>query len=313
MHPTGLLSTSHLSSNQLQALILRSLDHFRNPSPFQSSKPLRGAHVLLAFFEPSTRTRISFERAATLLGATTSLFVEASSSVSKGESFDETIATLNAMSFDAAVVRHGGEGAVDRAAAVFDCAVVNAGQSCTAHPTQALLDAATMMDHWGSLHRKRITIVGDVAHSRVAASDIDVFSALGATVAYCCPEEFGIPTNITPRSSTDVGTYATIDEALCNSDAVVMLRIQRERQPTEMVEHVKNDMASYRQRYALTLERALRHPEVLILHPGPVNEDVEIDSHVLELPHCKVHTQVRHGVTTRMAVLEYCCGVFSPT
>jgi aspartate carbamoyltransferase catalytic subunit len=260
------------------------------------SSVLADTRIVLAFFEASTRTRMSFELAAHRLGANTYVFQPSSSSVEKGETLRDTLRTLHAMGFDAVVLRHGTDGLHRELASTAGLSIVNAGEGSTAHPTQALLDASTLTEHWGSLAGKRICIVGDVKHSRVARSNMDVYNKLGAEVAICGPDE--LVTAEHPFHSCM--RFDHIDQAIEWADCINLLRIQRERISGTVVPSVD----AYRARYAMTLERAMASPEVIIIHPGPVNINVEIDEAVLDLPQTLIDRQVTHGVAVRMAVLR---------
>lgn len=261
-----------------------------------STRPLQDRRIVLAFFEPSTRTRLSFETAAHRLGASTYMFQPESSSVEKGETLEDTLRTLHAMGMDGIVLRHAQDGILGTLAATSPLTIVNAGEGCLAHPSQALLDAATLTEQWGTLDAKRICIVGDIRHSRVARSNVDVLSKLGAQVAICAPE------TLMPDDAAFAGCQRidTIDEALEWADAVTMLRIQRERITAASIPTLE----TYRARYALTVERAYRFPSLVVMHPGPVNIGVELDAEVLALPNTLIDRQVTHGVAVRMAILR---------
>ena len=268
-------------------------------STHRRAKPLAvlaDTRIVLAFFEASTRTRMSFELAAHRLGAQTYIFHPSSSSVEKGETLRDTLRTLHAMGFDAVVLRHGTDGLHRELASTAAMSIVNAGEGSTAHPTQALLDASTLTERWGSLDGKRICIVGDIKHSRVARSNVDVFSKLGAEVAICGPDEL----MTTDHPFQRCARFEHIDQALEWADCINLLRIQRERINGSIVPSVE----AYRARYAMTRERAMASPNVVIMHPGPVNIDVEIDEAVLDLPQTLIDRQVTHGVAVRMAVLR---------
>ena len=257
---------------------------------------IHGKRFVLAFFEPSTRTRLSFQTAIERLGGSTVVFSRAGSSVEKGESLRETIHTIEAMGFDGIVLRHATNGIHADVASYTSMSVINAGEGSVAHPTQALLDASTIRERFGSVAGCKVAIVGDLQHSRVAKSTSDILTRLGASLAYCAPDSL-CPTDEQLRS---MRRFDTIDHALEWADVIYLLRIQRERITADIVPHV-ND---YRQAYAMTTERANAFPHVVVMHPGPVNEDVELDADVLSAPQCLVHRQVTHGVATRMAVLQ---------
>lgn len=292
-----LLSTLDLPVEDITTL-LDDAASVLSPTGLHSVVPqtLAGKRIVLAFFEPSTRTRLSFETAAKRLGAST-IFVQTSgSSVEKGETMRETIRTIEAMGFDAIIMRHAQNGIMHEIASYSKMSVINAGEGSLSHPTQALLDASTIREALGSVQGKKIAIVGDLRHSRVAQSTSDVLVRLGAEVAYCSPDTFApIDQRLLLLNRLD-----SIDEAIGWADVVYLLRIQWERidGPHEF------DVAAYRQMYSYTEARALANPAVLVMHPGPVNVGVEIDENVLELAQCKIHQQVTHGVAVRMAVLK---------
>lgn len=294
------LSTKDLSDAGLQA-ILRDARMFVSELGFRHDRTeaLEGRNVVLVFFEPSTRTRLSFETAAHRLGASTVVFNVTGSSLEKGESVEETIATIDAMRFDAMIMRHSHEGAIAKLAKLVHMPVVNAGEGISSHPTQALLDASTLLERLGTLQGARVCVVGDVRHSRVARSQVDVFRRLGATIGVCAPQALQPDTN--DVDFHDCEHFTSIDEALKWSTIVSLLRIQRER-----INGIDlPDLPTYRSQFAMTADRALQHNEQTIIHPGPVNLGVEIDEEVLSMKHSLIHRQVTHGVAVRMAVLQH--------
>ncbi len=257
---------------------------------------LRGATVATLFFEPSTRTRLSFERAARALSADVLTFNPGTSSVTKGESLKDTALTLRAMGADLMVVRHGATGAAHRVAQWVDAPVVNAGDGSHQHPTQAILDSLTLRRHFGKLDGLRVGIVGDIRHSRVARSSLQAFTTLGAAVTLIAP-----PT-LLPRDldGWPVEVAADLDDTLEELDVVYLLRVQQERGAragfTSLPEYVR--------RFGLDDRRFARlHPEAVVMHPGPMNRGVEISSHVADSPRTLILEQVRNGVAARMAVL----------
>ena len=260
---------------------------------------LRGKVVVSLFYEDSTRTRISFETAAKRLSADVMSFSAGSSSVSKGESLLDTVRTIEAMGVDALIVRHQAAGAPHRVAGWVDATVVNAGDGRHEHPTQALLDVFTLRQHRGTdLSGLRVAIVGDVKYSRVARSDVLALNALGAHVRLVAP-----PT-LLPESldGWPVSATSDFDAALEDVDVVMLLRIQRERQD----EAVFPSLREYTARYGLTVERAARlKPDVLVMHPGPMNRGVEIAAEVADGPASVITQQVTDGVAVRMAVLYH--------
>jgi aspartate carbamoyltransferase catalytic subunit len=257
---------------------------------------LRGKTVASLFYEDSTRTRLSFETAAKRLSADVMSFSVGSSSVRKGESLRDTVETIEAMGVDAIVVRHSSAGAPWQVARWADAAVINAGDGWHEHPTQALLDSYTVRQHLGSLEGRRIAIVGDVKHSRVARSDIAAFTMQGAEVTLVAP-----PTLLPPSlEGWPVTVAGEIDEVLPKVDVVYLLRVQRERQGEVLLPSLRE----YTARFGLTARRAaLLGPEALIMHPGPMNRGVEIAAEVADRPNAVIVDQVRNGVAVRMAVL----------
>jgi aspartate carbamoyltransferase catalytic subunit len=257
---------------------------------------LRGMTVATLFFESSTRTRLSFERAAKALSADVMTFAPGTSSVTKGESLKDTALTVRAMGADLLVVRHEAAGAAARVASWVDCPVVNGGDGAHQHPTQALLDALTLRRRFGKLEGLRIGIVGDIRHSRVARSNIDAFATLGASVTLVAP-----PT-LLPRdlSGFPVEVSHSLDEVLPHLDVVYLLRIQLERGSGPVFPSVHE----YVQRYGIDRHRLeALHPEAVVMHPGPINRGVEVAPDVADHPRSLILDQVANGVATRMAVL----------
>jgi aspartate carbamoyltransferase catalytic subunit len=258
---------------------------------------LRGKTVVSLFYEDSTRTRISFETAAKRLSADTMSFTISSSSVKKGESLLDTVQTIEAMGIDAIVVRHHAAGAPHRIAQWTDASVINAGDGRHEHPTQALLDCFTLRRHRGpSLAGSRIAIVGDIRHSRVARSNVKAFAALGAEVTLVAPPTL-LPESLSGWPAT---VSYDLDSVRPDVDGVYHLRIQRERAEASRFPSLRE----YTSRYGLTVERAARlKPDVLVMHPGPMNRGVEIAAEVADGPASLVREQVTNGVAVRMAVL----------
>ena len=257
---------------------------------------LRGKTVATMFFEPSTRTKLSFEKAAKALSADTMSFSPGTSSLSKGESLKDTVLTVEAMGTDAMVVRHKATGAPWRIAEWVDQPVLNAGDGAHQHPTQALLDALTIRQRFGTLDRLRIGIVGDIRHSRVARSDVFAFSTLGADVTMVAPRTL-LPINDDgwPAAATE-----NLDEVLSELDVVYLLRVQAERGGAS----VFPSLSEYTTRYGMTRERFSRlKPDTVVLHPGPMNRGVEIAAEVADDERSLILKQVANGVAVRMAVL----------
>jgi len=267
---------------------------------------LRGRTIVSLFYEDSTRTRLSFETAAKRLGADTMTFSVATSSVKKGESLLDTVQTIEAMGIDAIVVRHSASGAPHRVASWTTASVVNAGDGRHEHPTQAILDAFTLRHHRGpSLDGCRVAIVGDIANSRVARSDVVALHALGCDLTLVGP-----PTLMPPRlDGWPVTVSYDLDDVLPDVDVVYLLRIQLER-----IGDVRfPTLREYASRWGLTAERAARmKPDTLVMHPGPMNRGVEIAAEVADSARSLVTEQVANGVAVRMAVLWSLVGTGGP-
>ncbi|CAN5810679.1 aspartate carbamoyltransferase catalytic subunit [soil metagenome] len=264
--------------------------------PIPKVPALRGRTVVSLFYEESTRTRLSFEAAAKRLSADTMNFNVGTSAVTKGESLRDTVLTIEAMGVDAVIVRHASAGVPVQVARWVDASVVNAGDGWHEHPTQALLDCYTLRQRLGSLSGRRIAIVGDVKHSRVARSDVAAFTSLGADVTLVAP-----PTLLPPSlAGWPVEVSHDLDEVLPKVDAVILLRMQQERQTEALVPSLREYTATY----GLTRRRAeLLDERAVVMHPGPMNRGVEIAAEVADLPCSVVTRQVANGVAVRMAVL----------
>lgn len=262
---------------------------------------LRGKTVATMFFEPSTRTKLSFDKAAKSLSADTVSFSAAGSSLSKGESLKDTVLTVQALGVDLMVVRHGAIGAPWRVAEWVDVPVVNAGDGAHQHPTQALLDCLTLRQHFGTLEGVKIGIVGDIRHSRVARSGVFAFTTLGADVTLIAPPTL-LPVN---DGGWPAAMTSELDDVLTGLDAVYLLRVQTERGGAS----VFPSLAEYTARFGLTTERFSRlKPDAVVLHPGPMIRGVEIAASVADDPRALVLDQVRNGVAARMAVLYHLLG-----
>ena len=259
---------------------------------------LAGLTIVNAFFENSTRTLLSFELAGKRLGADVVNMAVATSSVKKGETLIDTALTLNAMHPDAIVIRHGSSGAVRLIADKVDCPVLNAGDGQHEHPTQGLLDALTIRHAKGAFGGLVVTICGDILHSRVARSNILCLTTLGAEVRVCAPPAL-MPAGI---EAMKVTPYHDFDAALAGADVVMMLRLQQERMSGQFIASPRE----YRHLYGLTLDRLARAKgDALVMHPGPMNRGIEIDSNVADLPgRSAITRQVEMGVAMRMACLD---------
>jgi aspartate carbamoyltransferase catalytic subunit len=264
-----------------------------NRQPRRNDRRLDGLTILHAFFENSTRTLLSFEIAAQRLGAQMVTMQVEMSSIKKGETLEDTARTLNAMRPDALVIRHGTSGAPRAVAEIMDCPVINAGDGIGEHPTQALLDAATIHHRFGRIEGLKVAICGDLAHSRVARSNAKLLPRLGAEVRLAGPP------SLLPASFQGSGS---IDEAVDGADIVMMLRIQRER----LEEDLNDGPGEYLDRYGLTAVRFARAaPGAVIMHPGPINRGVEIDGALADDAERSLITlQVEMGVAVRMACLD---------
>jgi aspartate carbamoyltransferase catalytic subunit len=257
---------------------------------------LRGVTIVNVFYESSTRTRMSFEIAGKRLSADVVNFSSSGSSASKGETLLDTARNLEAMRPDMLVVRHGSSGAAGYLARRVRCPVVNGGDGAHAHPTQALLDAFTIRKHLGKLDGLRVAIVGDMTHSRVLRSNIELLTMMGSTVVACSP-----PT-MTPLFAERLGAQVTtdMDEAVEGADVVMMLRVQLERQSERLFPSVRE----YFRHFGLSRERLQRAaPHAIVMHPGPMNRGTEIASDVADGERSVILEQVSHGVAVRMAVL----------
>jgi aspartate carbamoyltransferase catalytic subunit len=269
--------------------------------PIKKSPALRGRTVVNLFFEDSTRTRISFEAAAKRLSADVINFAAKGSSLSKGESLKDTALTLEAMGADAVVIRHEASGAPHRLAnsGWVNSHVVNAGDGTHEHPTQALLDAFTMRRHLGDVDGRRIAIVGDVLHSRVARSNALLLSTLGAEVTLVAPPTL-LPVGV---ESWPVSTSYDLDATLPKSDVVMMLRVQRERMNLSGGGYFPS-AREYSRRYGLDARRLAQMPDdALVMHPGPMIRGMEISADVADSDRSVIVEQVTNGVAVRMAVL----------
>ena len=268
--------------------------------PIRRAPALRGKTVILFFAEASTRTRVSFELAAKALSADVVNIGASGSSVEKGESLLDTVRTLGALGGDIVVMRHSASGAPYFIAARSDAAVINAGDGWHAHPTQGLLDAYTLRTALGTLEGKRIVVVGDILHSRVARSDIDTLVPLGARITLSGPATL-IPSAWRCGMLPDGTDYEPdIDRALAGADAVIALRLQKERQTAGLLPSLRE----YARVWGLSEERVkLMRPEAPVLHPGPMNEGVEIAASVAHGARSLIERQVTNGVAVRMALL----------
>ena len=299
----GLLGIERLERDEIQWLLDRG--HYHKRKRGESAKKLdtlRGKSIVNLFFEPSTRTRASFEIAAKRLGADTISISGEGSSLSKGESLVDTLNTLAAMLPDTIVMRHSASGAPQFLSRFLSTPIINAGDGQHEHPTQALLDALTILDYRPTLEGLRVAIIGDVGHSRVARSNVYLLSKFGAEIVLCGPATM-LPQ---PLAELAPGIRLTNDivEAISDADVIMMLRVQLERQ--NVLNFPKNE---YFQFYGLQWEHFQRtKPDAIVMHPGPINRGREISSEVADSPRSVILNQVENGVAIRMAVLEKVCG-----
>jgi len=303
-----LLGIADLSPEEIN-FILDTAETFRDVNQRQIKKvpTLRGKTVINLFFESSTRTRTSFEIAAKRLSADAINISASTSSVVKGETLVDTALNLQAMAPDAIVIRHSSSGAPHQIAKVVSAAVINAGDGAHEHPTQALLDALTIRGNKGRIAGLKVAIVGDIRHSRVARSNAHLLSKLGAHVALAGPRTllpFGLEKQIAP-SEGSVTFAPDINEAIKDADVVMMLRIQLERQSGGFFPSLRE----YSIHYGLNRRRLeLAKDDVIVLHPGPINRGIEIDSDVADGPFSLILNQVENGVAVRMAALYLLAG-----
>jgi aspartate carbamoyltransferase catalytic subunit len=292
-----LLAIDGMARSEIEAILASAQKHKAEMASGERRQPLAGRVVANVFFEDSTRTRSSFEVAAKALGAEVLNWTTRGTSVSKGETLIDTLRNLDAMGPMAMVLRHSSSGAAVLASHHVRCAVINAGDGQHEHPSQALLDAFTLREHFGTLEGKRVAIVGDILHSRVARSNFHCLTRLGARVVACGPA------TLMPQDVEALGVERTLDldAALEGADAAMMLRIQLERQNDSLFPSARE----YARFWGLSPARAARlKPGALILHPGPINRGVEIHPEVADGPRSVILEQVSHGVAIRRAILE---------
>ncbi|HET8570229.1 MAG TPA: aspartate carbamoyltransferase catalytic subunit [Candidatus Limnocylindria bacterium] len=300
------LSTEDWDRAEIEA-VLANADGMREvlSRPIRRAPPLRGRTVILFFAEASTRTRVSFELAAKALSADVVNISASGSSVEKGETLLDTVRTLQALGGEVIVMRHWASGAPYFVADRTDAAVINAGDGAHAHPSQGLLDAYTLRGALGTLEGRRVVIVGDVVHSRVARSDIHTLVPLGAEITLSGPPTL-MPTAWRCGALPDRVSYEPdLDRALDGADAVIALRLQKERAESGLLPSLRE----YTRVWGLTEERvALMRPGAPVMHPGPMNEGIEIDAAVAHGARSLIETQVTNGVAVRMALLYLIAG-----
>lgn len=291
-HGRHLLGLQGMSKPEIESIMNRAV--YWDQSSEKVSSVLHGSFVANMFFENSTRTRFSFEIAAKRLGAEAINFTAAASSVEKGESISDTVKTLQAMGIDAGVIRLKPVGLLSELAQQVKVPLINAGDGNNEHPTQALLDIYTMRKHFGHLEGLTVSIIGDILHSRVARSNLWGLQTMGAKVQFCAPPNMQAP------ELAAYAPYVSIEQAL-QSDVVMMLRVQLERHQKGMIKSAE----AYREQYGLTEQRLEKlAPHTIIMHPAPVNRNVEIDDVLVEHERSKIFEQMSYGVPIRMAVIE---------
>jgi aspartate carbamoyltransferase catalytic subunit len=300
----GLLGIEELDRAAIETILARAKDF--QPAPTQTLKKLdtlRGKLIVNLFYEASTRTRTSFEIAAKRLGADSVSISAAGSSISKGESLVDTLNTLAAMRPDAIVMRHAASGAPHFLARHLPTPIINAGDGTHEHPTQALLDARTILDRLGRLEGLKVAIIGDIAHSRVARSNVHLLSKFGAAIVLCGPASL-LPVELAQLAS-GVRLTTDIREAIREAHVIMMLRVQLERQ-----HEAAFPASEYFQFYGLRLEHMdLAKPEAIVMHPGPINRGRELSSEVADFNRSVILNQVENGIAVRMAVLEQVIGL----
>jgi aspartate carbamoyltransferase catalytic subunit len=295
----SLLDVEHLSAEDITSLLkLARKMHMGKPKPL-----LRGKRIALLFYEASTRTRVSFEFAAKLLGTHTSVISSVTSSIEKGESLVDTGKTLQALGADCIVVRHPSSGAPHVLARNLHIPIINAGDGMHEHPSQGLLDAYTILRHKKSLRGLKITMIGDIQHSRVVRSNVHLLSKFGAEIVLCGPPE------LLPETAAGIAPGIKItrhaEDAIRKADAVMMLRVQKER-----LAGLKLEVDKYIANYQLNTERLkLAKKDAIVMHPGPMIRGMEIQPEVADGPQSVIEEQVQNGVYMRMAILASCLGV----
>ncbi len=294
----SLLDIEHLEDKEILGLLKLA----RRMNPRKPSTRLRGKRIILLFYEASTRTRSSFEVAAQSLGASTTLVQSSGSSIEKGESLLDTAYTLRAVGADAIVMRHPSAGAPHLMARYIDIPVINAGDGMHEHPTQALLDAYTILQHKKSFKGLRIAIIGDVYHSRVTRSNCRLLGRFGAKITLCGPPEL-VP-EVSASLVPGLSITRHVEEALRGADVVMLLRVQQERLAGRKIQ-----LQDYVARYQMTMPRLkLAKRDAIVMHPGPIIRGLELTSEVVDCPQSVIVEEVKNGVGTRMAVLARAFG-----
>ncbi|HYP18232.1 MAG TPA: aspartate carbamoyltransferase catalytic subunit [Opitutus sp.] len=297
-----LLTIEELSLEEIEQIHATAVAFKRTLSRSVKKVPaLRGKTIVNLFLEPSTRTRLAFDMAAKRLSADVISFDAASSSTTKGETLRDTAENIQALNADMIVIRHAAAGSAQYLSRILDIPVVNAGDGAHEHPTQGLLDTFTMKEHLGSLKGRRVVILGDILFSRVARSNIHALTKMGADVTLVGPS------TLVPHWCTHLGVKVSYDlrRALADAEVVMLLRIQHERQSSG---HFPS-LGEYTSMFGLNKTRAgWLHPQAIIMHPGPINRGVEIDSELADGDRSVILEQVTNGIAVRMAVLYLCAG-----
>jgi aspartate carbamoyltransferase catalytic subunit len=294
----SLLGIEHLEAPE----ILKILKLARRMNPQKTRPLLRGKRVVLLFYEPSTRTRSSFEIAAKSMGAITTLVQSSGSSIEKGESLLDTGYTLRGVGADVIVVRHPSAGAPYLMAQHLDIPVINAGDGMHEHPSQALLDALTILKHKKTLKGLHVSIVGDILHSRVARSACHLLTRFGAKVTLCGPPEF-VP-DVAATLAPGLHVTRHIEDAVHGADVLMLLRVQKER-----LAGMKLRLDDYVARYQMTMHRLqMAKRDAIVMHPGPIIRGLELTADVADGPQSAIVDEVRNGVPTRMAILARAVG-----
>ena len=296
------IGLEHANADDINLIINTALT-FREvlDRPIKKIPSLKGINIVNLFFENSTRTKLSFELAEKRLSADVLNFSASSSSLNKGESLRDTVQNIQAMKIDCAVMRHPVPGSCKQLTKYLDCPIVNAGDGTHEHPTQAMLDITSIYEKFGKIKGLKIVIVGDILHSRVAMSNIFGLHTLGAEVMLCGPS------HLIPKYISDFGVKIThnIDEALEWCDVINVLRIQRERMGIGLIPSTRE----YRDLFGITKERIKNlNKEIVIMHPGPINRGVEIDSYAADCDQSIILNQVLNGVAVRMSILYLLLG-----
>lgn len=294
----SLLGIEHLEEKEILGLLKLA----RRMNPLKPRPLLRNKRIVLLFYEPSTRTRSSFEIAAKSLGAITTLVQSSGSSIEKGESLLDTGYTLRAVGADAIVIRHPSAGAAHLMAKHLDIPVINAGDGMHEHPSQALLDAYTILKHKKSLKGLQIAIIGDIVHSRVARSACHLLTKFGAKITLCGPAEF-VP-DVAATLTPGLRLTRHLEEAVRGADVVMLLRVQKERLAGQKI-----SLQDYIAHYQMTPARLkLARRDAIVMHPGPIIRGLELTSEIADSPQSVIVDEVRNGVPVRMAILTWALG-----